>query len=91
MSCAFIPSFPCSFNFCLQNIVEMYPEGPQQLNELIQNADDAKATVVKFLASRKQYGKSSLLGQKMEEWQGQWFLNNFYLLKSFYFKIINVN
>jgi sacsin len=48
----------------------MYPEGPQQLSELIQNADDAKATVVKFIISKKQHGKSSLLGQKMNEWQG---------------------
>jgi sacsin len=48
----------------------MYPEGSQQLNELIQNADDAKATVVKFVVSTKTYGTSSLLGQKMSEWQG---------------------
>ena len=48
----------------------MYPEGPQQLSELIQNADDAQATVVKFLVSKKNYGRSSLLGQKMTEWQG---------------------
>lgn len=54
----------------LKNIVEMYPEGPQQLNELIQNADDANATVVKFVISFKQHGKSSLLGQKMSDWQG---------------------
>uniref|UniRef100_A0A7S3QAL4 Uncharacterized protein n=1 Tax=Chaetoceros debilis TaxID=122233 RepID=A0A7S3QAL4_9STRA len=54
----------------LKNIVEMYPEGPQQLSELIQNADDAKATVVRFVVSMKQHGTSSLLGQKMSEWQG---------------------
>ncbi len=48
----------------------MYPEGPQQLSELIQNADDAQATVVKFLISKKHYGRSSLLGQKLTEWQG---------------------
>ncbi len=54
----------------LKNIVEMYPEGPQQLSELIQNADDAHANVVKFIISKKQHGKSSLLGQKMTEWQG---------------------
>ncbi len=48
----------------------MYPEGPQQLSELIQNADDARATVVKFIISKKNHGKSSLLGQKMTEWQG---------------------
>lgn len=48
----------------------MYPEGTQQLSELIQNADDAKASVVKFVLSTKQHGTSSLLGQKMSEWQG---------------------
>jgi sacsin len=48
----------------------MYPEGTQQLSELIQNADDAKATVVKFVVSTKQHGTSSLLGQNMSEWQG---------------------
>jgi len=53
-----------------QNIVEMYPEGTQQLSELIQNADDAKASVVKFVISTKQHGTSSLLGQNMSEWQG---------------------
>ena len=54
----------------LQNIVEMYPEGPRQLNELIQNADDAKATVVRFVVSKKQHDKSSVLGQKLIDWQG---------------------
>jgi len=54
----------------LKNIVEMYPEGSQQLNELIQNADDAKASIVKFVVSTKTHGTFSLLGQKMSEWQG---------------------
>ncbi len=48
----------------------MYPEGTQQLSELIQNADDARASVVKFVVSTKQHGTSSLLGQKMSDWQG---------------------
>jgi sacsin len=48
----------------------MYPEGSQQLNELIQNADDAKASIVRFVVSTKTHGTSSLLGQKMSEWQG---------------------
>lgn len=54
----------------LKSIVEMYPEGPQQLCELIQNADDANASVVKFVVSLKQHGTSSLLGQNMSDWQG---------------------
>eukprot|EP00957_Ditylum_brightwellii_P168056 12793752-Ditylum_brightwellii.AAC.1 len=48
----------------------MYPQGSQQLSELLQNADDARATVVKFIISHKTHGKSSLLGQKMSAWQG---------------------
>ncbi len=48
----------------------MYPEGTQQLSELIQNADDAKASIVKFVLSTKHHGTSSLLGKKMSEWQG---------------------
>ena len=54
----------------LKNIIEMYPEGPSILSELIQNADDSKASTVKILVSKKQYGDSSLLGPKMGKWQG---------------------
>ena len=54
----------------LRNIVEMYPEGPQQLSELIQNADDAKASIVKFLITTKQHKTNSLLSKSLEEWQG---------------------
>jgi len=54
----------------LKNIVEMYPEGPQQLSELIQNADDAKASIVRLIINKKTYGTKSLIGQKMSAWQG---------------------
>ena len=40
------------------------------MNELIQNADDAKATIVRFVVSKKQHGTSSLLGHKLSDWQG---------------------
>mmetsp|Transcript_18718 Transcript_18718/g.38290 ORF Transcript_18718/g.38290 Transcript_18718/m.38290 type:complete len:3824 (+) Transcript_18718:165-11636(+) len=54
----------------LRNIIEMYPEGPSILSELIQNADDSGATAVKVLISMKENGTSSLLGPKMSSWQG---------------------
>jgi len=54
----------------LQSIIEMYPEGQQPFHELIQNADDAKATTVRFVFSSKQYGCSSLLGEALKLWQG---------------------
>lgn len=54
----------------LKNIVEMYPEGPQQLSELVQNADDAKASIVRLVVSKKSHGTKSLLGQKLSSWQG---------------------
>lgn len=37
---------------------------------MIQNADDAGATVVKVLINHKQYKTSSLLGPRMADWQG---------------------
>jgi len=54
----------------LKNIIEMYPEGPSILSELIQNADDSNATTVKVLVSKKINPTSSLLGPKMDKWQG---------------------
>eukprot|EP00618_Florenciella_parvula_P033962 CAMPEP_0119484170 /NCGR_PEP_ID=MMETSP1344-20130328/11260_1 /TAXON_ID=236787 /ORGANISM="Florenciella parvula, Strain CCMP2471" /LENGTH=157 /DNA_ID=CAMNT_0007518713 /DNA_START=1 /DNA_END=471 /DNA_ORIENTATION=+ len=55
----------------LRHILELYPEGTPILSELIQNADDARATTVKVLFNLKSYGTSSLLGPKMAGWQGQ--------------------
>jgi len=54
----------------LRHILEMYPEGPGILSELIQNADDAGARTVKVLFNAKEYGTKSLLGAKMADWQG---------------------
>lgn len=44
--------------------------GPSILSELIQNADDARASTVKVLYNTRSYGTSSLLGKKMAKWQG---------------------
>ncbi len=54
----------------LRNIIEMYPEGPSILSELIQNADDSGASTVKVLVSNRHNATSSLLGPKMQAWQG---------------------
>ena len=54
----------------LRHILELYPEGPSILNELIQNADDAGAGKVCVMLNLEQYGKRSLLGPRMADMQG---------------------
>lgn len=54
----------------LKSILANYVEGPGILFELIQNADDAGATEVKFMLNLAQYKTASLLSATMEEWQG---------------------
>jgi hypothetical protein len=54
----------------LHHILELYPEGPGILSELIQNADDARATEVSIFFNSKTYGTNSLLGPQMSKWQG---------------------
>jgi sacsin len=54
----------------LKNILSLYPEGPQILYELIQNADDARATEVCFMLNKKSYNQSSLLSSSIAAWQG---------------------
>lgn len=54
----------------LKHIVEMYADGPGILFELVQNAEDARASEVVFLLDKTQYGTSSILSPEMAEWQG---------------------
>ncbi|XP_043926906.1 sacsin [Protopterus annectens] len=54
----------------LKDILRRYPEGGQILKELIQNAEDAGATEVKFLYDETQYGTESLLSENMAQYQG---------------------
>jgi sacsin len=54
----------------LKTILDLYPDGSPILNELIQNADDAGATVVRFLVDENSYGKESLMDSRMEQLQG---------------------
>lgn len=54
----------------LRHILEMYADGPGILFELVQNAEDAKASEVIFLLDKTQYGTSSVLSPEMADWQG---------------------
>ncbi|KAM6946232.1 sacsin [Aplochiton taeniatus] len=54
----------------LKDILRRYPEGGQILKELIQNAEDAGATEVKFLYDETEYGIESLWSEDMAQYQG---------------------
>ncbi|XP_032241647.1 sacsin isoform X1 [Nematostella vectensis] len=61
-----------SLTAVLRRILEGYPDGGQILKELIQNADDACATEVKFLFDSRDnaYGNSTLVNQDLSRFQG---------------------
>ncbi|CAN0262267.1 unnamed protein product, partial [Ectocarpus fasciculatus] len=40
----------------LKHILQMYPEGPSILSELVQNADDAGARTVRVMLNTREYG-----------------------------------
>ncbi|KAG5836816.1 hypothetical protein ANANG_G00232640 [Anguilla anguilla] len=54
----------------LKDILRRYPEGGQILKELIQNAEDAGATEVKFMYDETEYGQESLWSNNMGQYQG---------------------
>ncbi|XP_028408299.1 LOW QUALITY PROTEIN: sacsin-like [Dendronephthya gigantea] len=54
----------------IASILVRYPDGGQILKELIQNADDAGATEVKFLYDDKTHGTQSLLTPELGKFQG---------------------
>ena len=54
----------------LKSILSLYPEGVQILTELLQNADDARASEVAFMFDPGTQGTSSLLHPEMALWQG---------------------
>ena len=54
----------------IKGLVEDYGDNIDVFKELIQNADDAGATVVKFLISWKTFGQNNLLTREMAAWQG---------------------
>ncbi|XP_075046061.1 sacsin-like [Mixophyes fleayi] len=54
----------------LQNILRKYPDGGQILKELIQNADDAKASEVIFIYDEREYGTDTLHSRDLHIIQG---------------------
>ncbi|XP_022596096.1 sacsin-like isoform X2 [Seriola dumerili] len=54
----------------LKDILRRYPDGGQILKELIQNADDARATKVVFIHDERSYGTNSLWTEELGKYQG---------------------
>ncbi|KAK2839687.1 hypothetical protein Q5P01_013427 [Channa striata] len=54
----------------LKDILRRYPDGGQILKELIQNAEDAKATEVVFIHDERSYGTESLWTKELGKYQG---------------------
>ncbi|EFJ44918.1 hypothetical protein VOLCADRAFT_118510 [Volvox carteri f. nagariensis] len=54
----------------IREILLNYPEGTSILKELVQNADDARATCIKFCLDCRQHGTRSLLSPAMAPFQG---------------------
>ncbi|KAM8927704.1 sacsin-like [Pelodytes ibericus] len=54
----------------LQNILRKYPDGGQILKELLQNADDAKASEVIFIYDDRQYGTETIYSKDLQSIQG---------------------
>lgn len=54
----------------IREVLLNYPEGTTVLKELIQNADDAGATTVRFCLDRRRHGVDSLLSDNLAQWQG---------------------
>ncbi|XP_053546606.1 sacsin [Bombina bombina] len=54
----------------LQNILRKYPDGGQILKELIQNADDARASEVIFIYDEREYGTEKLSTEELHTVQG---------------------
>ena len=52
------------------NIIKDYEDSIDVFKELIQNADDAGATEVKFLVDWRQHGVDQLFSNEMRHWQG---------------------
>ena len=54
----------------LKKVVDEYDSDTFIFKELIQNADDAGATEVKFLIDWRQHPTESLIAEELKEWQG---------------------
>ncbi|KAI4370762.1 hypothetical protein MLD38_019073 [Melastoma candidum] len=54
----------------IREVLSNYPEGTTVLKEIIQNADDAGARVVRLCLDRRVHGSDSLLSDGLWQWQG---------------------
>ena len=54
----------------IQNIIRDYPFDETVLKELLQNADDAKATKMYVILDRRTHGKSSVISEEWQKLQG---------------------
>ena len=54
----------------IRHIVQEYETNIDIFKELIQNADDARATEIKFLIDWRQHPTESLISEELKEWQG---------------------
>ncbi|XP_047671184.1 sacsin-like [Tachysurus fulvidraco] len=54
----------------LKEILRRYPDGGQILKELIQNADDARASKTIFIHDKRRYGTESVWSQELGTYQG---------------------
>ena len=54
----------------IRNILYEYPKDITVLKELIQNADDAKATKVHFILDKRHHGKKRMISTEWEDLQG---------------------
>ena len=54
----------------IRHIVQDYETNIDIFKELIQNADDAEATEVKFLIDSRHHPKETLITEELKEWQG---------------------
>ena len=54
----------------LAGLLEVYPDGPSIFKELVQNADDAGASIVHIVLDVRHWAATSLLGETMAAWNG---------------------
>ena len=54
----------------IQSVVEGYGEGDAVFKEMMQNADDSKATISHFILDEKTYPLKNLINKEMEQFQG---------------------
>jgi sacsin len=54
----------------LNSILRDYPRGPQIFRELLQNADDARASEFCLMLDEREFEKHNLMCNEMEKMQG---------------------